>query len=115
MEIGRIKQLRESLEEENIDLEELSEIETAFSELVESGAEFDDLPEYAMAADMLNELEAAVPPLAWVIYDYVAEMFGQSEADDPSWHITPLAKHIEQHLADEKELNKRQQVSMPRR
>ena len=113
MEIGRIKYLREELEAERIDLEELSEIETAFNDLVESGAELRDLPENAMAIDMLDELEAAVPELAWIIYDYVDELYG--EADDPCWAITPLARHIEKRLAEEKELNKRQQVSMPRR
>lgn len=29
-----------------------------------------------------------------VIYDYVSDHFGQSEADDPSWSIEPLAAHI---------------------
>lgn len=98
MEIGRIKYLREQVEGECIDLEELSEIETAFAELVESGKELRDLPKNATAADMLDELEEDVPKIAWIIYDYVCEHFGDNEADDPSWAITPLAAHIEQEL-----------------
>lgn len=100
MEIGRIKYLREQSEAEEIDLEEISEIETAFKELEDSGAELRDLPENATAGDMLDELEAAVPEIAWIIYDYVAEHFGDNEADDPSWAITPLAAHIESVLAN---------------
>lgn len=36
-----------------------------------------------------------------IIYNWVRDNFGQSEADDPSWNIKLLAKHIE------KELNKK--------
>lgn len=115
MEIGRIKYLREELEQERIDLEELSEIETAFQELVESGFPLRDLPENALAGDMLDELEEAVPPLAWHIYDFVAEHFGTSEADDPSWHITPLAKYLETKIEEDKEILKRTSVGVPRR
>lgn len=98
MEIGRIKYLREELEAERIDLEELSEIEEAFSKLPDK--QLRDLRENAMAADMLDELEEDLPEIAWIIYDYVCENFGDNEADDPSWHITPLAQHIENKLKE---------------
>lgn len=29
-----------------------------------------------------------------IIYDWVAENFGESEAEDPSWSIEALAKHL---------------------
>ena len=29
-----------------------------------------------------------------IIYKWVADYFGQSEADDPSWNIEALAKHL---------------------
>lgn len=92
MEIGRIKYLREELEAERIDLEELSEIETAFAQLPDE--QLRDLGENAMASDMLDELEAAIPEIAWKIYDYVCENYGENEADDPSWAITPLAEYL---------------------
>ncbi len=100
MEIGEIKRMREDLEAENIDTEDLATIQAAFDELVASGKELRDLPENAMAADMLDELEADIPEIAWIIYDYVCENFGDNEADDPSWYITPLGRHIEAVLAN---------------
>lgn len=33
-----------------------------------------------------------------IIYNWVKENFGESEADDPSWNIDLLAKHIESQL-----------------
>ena len=92
MNISRIKYLRECLEEENIDLLELSEIEEAFKELDPSTLR--DLPENAMAGDMLDELEELISPVEWAIYDWVLENFGDSEANDPSWDIGGLAESI---------------------
>lgn len=94
LEIGQIKRFREDLESESIDTESLVLIDEAFEELVESGAELRDLPENATATDKLNEIEDAIPDIAWIIYDYVGQNFGYNEADDPSWYITPLAFHI---------------------
>lgn len=102
MEIGRLKYLREELEAERIDLTEIAEIEEAYHELCNTSFELMDDPDNALAEDMLNELERAIPEIAWIIYDYVVEMFGQNEADDPSWYITPLAKHIETKLKEKK-------------
>lgn len=93
MNIGKMKYLREELEAERIDLEELSEIEAAFAQIPDS--ELRDLRENATAKDMLDELEDRVTPLERCIYEYVADVFGESEADDPSWDIEPLASHIE--------------------
>lgn len=36
--------------------------------------------------------------LQGMIYRYVAEHFGTSEADDPSWSIEPLAKYIHEQI-----------------
>ena len=58
MELSRIKYLREELAGEDIDLLELSEIEVAFKELDPSTLR--DLPENALAEDMLDELEGRV-------------------------------------------------------
>lgn len=33
-----------------------------------------------------------------MIYEWVRENFGQSEADDPSWNIEELAQHLEKNL-----------------
>ena len=57
MKLTRITELRTSLENEQISQNELMEIEEAFRELVASGIELRDLPENAMARDMLDELE----------------------------------------------------------
>lgn len=92
MNLSRIKYLRECLEEENIDLVELSEIEEAFKELDPSTLR--DLPENAMAGDMLDELEEIISPVEWAIYDWVLEHFGDNEANNPSWDIQELAKHL---------------------
>lgn len=32
--------------------------------------------------------------LEQIIYDYVYEQFGRSEAEEPSWYIPTLAEHI---------------------
>lgn len=92
LEIGQIKEFREMLEDETIDLESLSLIDEAFQELVDSGAELRDLPENAMAVDKLDEIEDAIPDLAYVMYDYVEQNFG--DADDPCYYLTPFAFHI---------------------
>src|ERR1700751_2697886 len=93
LSVNRIKYLREELEAECIDLEELSEIETAFAKIPDENLR--DLRENALAGDMLDELEELVTPLEWAIYDYVVENFGESEANDPSWDIGSLANAIE--------------------
>lgn len=40
-----------------------------------------------------------------IIYKWVADNFGQSEADDPSWDIKALAKHLSESDIDPEELN----------
>lgn len=35
-----------------------------------------------------------------IIYNWVAEIYGQSEADNPSWNIKMLAKEIKNNLTD---------------
>lgn len=40
-----------------------------------------------------------------IIYEWVKENFGQSEADDPSWSIEALAKHLSESDIDPDELN----------
>ena len=35
-----------------------------------------------------------------IIYNWVADNYGESEANDPSWNIDLLAEHIESKLAD---------------
>lgn len=99
MEIGRIKYLREELEAERLDLMEIEEIRAAYHELCSTSRVLMDDPDNALADNMLDELESAVPEIAWIIYDYVSEHFGVSEADDPSWAINPLAAHIESKLS----------------
>lgn len=93
LEIGQIKYLREELESGSIDFTELAEIEQAFKEIPDE--KLRDLRENATAKDMLDELENNKPDIEWVIYDWVAEHFGTNEADDPSWSIAHLAKHLE--------------------
>lgn len=93
MELSRIKQLRQSLEDENIDLTELAEIEDAFDKIPDQVLR--DERENATAADMLDELEDQVSPLERSIYNWVEENFGESEANDPSWNINSLAQHLE--------------------
>lgn len=57
MNQARINELRTELEHERISYSELAEIQDAFDELVASGTELRDLPENAMAGDMLDGLE----------------------------------------------------------
>ena len=92
MDLSRIITLREALEAENIDLEELSEIEEAFAKIPDS--ELSDLRENAMAADMLNELEARVSTIEWKIYDWIFQNFGENEANDPCYAFGDLAEQI---------------------
>lgn len=95
MSLARIKQLRECLDEEYIDLMELSEIDEAFKELVKSGFELRDLPENAMAADQLDELEEAVSPLERALFEYISENYGESEALDPCYNMGEICNFIE--------------------
>lgn len=95
MSLARIRTLREALEEENIDLMELSEIDEAFKELVVGGFELRDEPENATAADQLDELEEAVSPLEREIFDYILENYGESEALDPCYNMGEIVSFIE--------------------
>lgn len=56
MKLARIKELRAALDAESISYGELAEIDDAFAEI--DPATLNDLPENAMASDMLDELEA---------------------------------------------------------
>lgn len=103
LEIGQIKQFREDLEDETIDLESLSLIDEAFQELVDSGADLRDLPENASASDKLDEIAAAIPDLAYIMYDYVDQNFG--DADDPCYYLTPFAFHILERQDDTEHIN----------
>lgn len=96
MDLSRIKYLREALDEEALDLMEIAEIEEAFNEIPVD--ELRDLPENATVGDMLDELEERCSDLEHIIYDWVADNFGESEANDPSWSIGQLALHIEEEL-----------------
>lgn len=58
MTLQRIKYLRQELENETIDLLELSEIEEAFRQIPDE--ELPEARENAMANDMLNELESNI-------------------------------------------------------
>jgi len=40
-----------------------------------------------------------------IIYEWVTDNFGQSEADDPSWNIKALADHLSKSDIDPEELN----------
>lgn len=40
-----------------------------------------------------------------IIYKWVADNFGESEANDPSWDIKALAKHLSESDIDPDELN----------
>lgn len=93
MELSRIKYLREELDGECIDLVELAEIEEAFKQIDPSTLR--DLPENALAGDMLDELEDRVGIVERTIYNWVSHSFGESEALDPSWNIKALAEEIE--------------------
>ena len=55
MDTTRIKELRTKLYNENISLNEIAEIESAFAEIPDE--QLRDLRENAMASDMLDELE----------------------------------------------------------
>ena len=93
MDISRIHQLREQLEEEAIDTAGLIEIEEAFAQIPDE--ELSEARENAMAIDMLDELESRVSPVELTIYNYVAEHYGENEADNPSWAIGLLADDLE--------------------
>jgi len=95
MSLARIKTLREALDEENIDLSQLSEIDEAFKDLVASGFELRDEPENATAADQLDELEEAVGPLERALFDYIEENYGESEALDPCYDMGSMVGFIE--------------------
>lgn len=90
MNLTRIKYLRGELEAERIDLVELAEIEEAFMGMYVPGEPIEN----AMASDMLDVLETRVSPVERTIYHWVQANFGESEANDPSWDISSLAKAI---------------------
>lgn len=94
MDLSRILYLRGELEAEEISYGELCEIEDAFKKIPDS--ELRDDRESAMAADMLEELEARVTTTEKTIYNFVLNHYGESEANDPSWDISLLAQVIDE-------------------
>ena len=92
MDISRIKLLRKCLDNEDISTAELSEIEEAFNEIPDD--ELRDERENALACDMLDEIEARLPELQTIIYDYILENYGESEANDPCYAIGPMVDYI---------------------
>lgn len=96
MDFSRIKYLRRELEEECIDLVELAEIEEEFNKIPDE--ELRDLRENALASDMLDELESRVDPIERILYDYLKENYGESEALEPCYALGPLVNHIRKEL-----------------
>lgn len=96
MDLGRIKDFLERVDDEDLSIGELAEIDEAFRDLVESGVELRDLPENAMVRDQLEELEEHAPLVEKTIYAWVLKNFGESEANDPSWSTRALADEINQ-------------------
>lgn len=92
MELSRIKYLREEADLEQSDYSEVAEIQAAFDKIPQE--QLRDERENASLTDMLDELEAQVSPMERAIYEYVLEHYGDSEANDPSWAIGPLAEHL---------------------
>lgn len=95
LSLARIRTLRQDLEAEMIDTADMSEIDSAFRELVASGAPLRDVPENAMVADQLDELEDAVSPLERELFDYIEENYGESEALDPCYDMGSMVAFIE--------------------
>lgn len=48
----------------------------------------------------LNNKDELTTKVRDVIYDYIYEAFGESEANDPSWYIPTLASVIADKLLD---------------
>jgi hypothetical protein len=94
MDLGRIKDYLERVEQEDFSIGELAEIDTAFRELVASGVSLRDEPENTMCIDQLQELEENASQVEKVIYEWVKRNFGESEANDPSWSTRSLAEEI---------------------
>jgi len=92
MNLSRIIYLRNELDLEEIDLVELSEIEGAFRQIPAN--ELIDLPENAMASDMLDELEARVLRKLFILGCQTILVKSTGEANDPSWDISLLAERI---------------------
>lgn len=94
MSLARIRELRESLEAESIDLVELSEIQEAYHHWANQSTTLSEDPDNAMAADMLNELEADCPDLEFELFDYIKENYGESEALDPCYNMGEMVAFI---------------------
>lgn len=96
MDLGEIKSLKEAVINEEIGIGEIAKIDQAFNMLVAAGASLRDDPENATTLDKLEELEDHATTVEKVIYDWVERMFGESEAKEPSWSTSLLAKEINQ-------------------
>jgi hypothetical protein len=96
MDLGRIKDYLERIDDEDLSIGELAEIDEAFRALVASGVELRDDPDNALAKDQLEELEEHAPLIEKEIYRWVVQNFGESEARDPSWSTRSLADHLNQ-------------------
>lgn len=92
LDISRLKYLREELDNECIDLMELSELEEAFKTIPDN--ELRDLRENATASDMIDELEDRLPELQKILYNYIEEHYGENEAKDPCYSIGPMVDYI---------------------
>lgn len=58
--------------------------------MLNKGKDFKEVSQYDVEIpQVVSETEA-------IIYDWVCNHFGQTEACDPSWNISLLAKHIDE-------------------
>lgn len=94
MDLGRIYTLQQAMLEEELSMENIVEVQSAFDHLVASGVQLRDLAENATIGDQLDELQEHVTPVEEVIYKWVADNFGETEANDPSWSTFALAAEI---------------------
>lgn len=96
MDLGRIKAYLARVDDEDFAVGELSDIDAAFRELVESGVELRDLPENAMVQDQLEELEEHASTVEKTIYEFFENKHGESYAQHMTWSTRDLAEKINQ-------------------
>lgn len=96
MDYGKIKQLQGLAQRGGLYYSDLAEIEAAFNLIPDD--QLRDLRENALVDDMLDELEAQVSPTEKKLYDYIAEHYGESEAQEPSYSTSALAAFIDKEI-----------------
>lgn len=96
MDLARIRNYLDRVDEEDFSIGELADIDEAFRRLVDSGVGLRDDPDNATVGDQLLELEEHAPKIEKEIYNWLVKNFTPKAIEKMNWSTRSLADHLNQ-------------------